>query len=471
MKRIIYFAGIIWLLIALLPACQVGRDYSRPSLPLPAAYDLQTTSDTASIAVIPWKRFFTDPVLHALIDSTLAYNYDLQFALTNIDAAEAALKQAGLAWLPSLNAQLQASTATPSKNSLNGRSLETFIGTTHLEDYTTSLTLAWEIDIWGKLRRQKEAALATYLRSQEAARTVQTQLVATMAQGYYTLLMLDAQLEIARQNLLLSDSTLRIIALQKTAGEVTQLAVQQAEAQKQTVALLIPQLEEAIAIQENALRLLNGTLPGRIDRRLSLRQVVVSDSLATGFPTLIVSRRPDVRASEQALIAANARLGVAQANLYPALTISATTGLNAFKASNWFSIPSSLFGLATGSLTQPVFQRRALKTQVELTRIGREQSVILFRQSVLTAVTEVCNALVRLENLKDQRTVASARVQTLQQAVANARLLFNSGLANYLEVILAQSNVLQSQLALADLERQHMGAMVELYRALGGGWQ
>jgi outer membrane protein TolC len=235
--------------------------------------------------------------------------------------------------------------------------------------------------------------------------------------------------------------------------------------------LLIPQLEEAIAIQENALRLLNGTLPGRIDRRLSLRQVVVSDSLATGFPTLIVSRRPDVRASEQALIAANARLGVAQANLYPALTISATTGLNAFKASNWFSIPSSLFGLATGSLTQPVFQRRALKTQVELTRIGREQSVILFRQSVLTAVTEVSNALVRLEKLKDQRTVASARVQTLQQAVANARLLFNSGLANYLEVILAQSNVLQSQLALADLERQHMGAMVELYRALGGGWQ
>jgi outer membrane protein TolC len=283
--------------------------------------------------------------------------------------------------------------------------------------------------------------------------------------------MLDAQLEIARQNLLLSDSTLRIMGLQKTAGEVTQLAVQQAEAQKQTVALLIPQLEEAIAIQENALRLLNGTLPGRIDRRLALRQVVVPDSLATGFPSLIVSRRPDVRASEQALIAANARLGVAQANLYPALTISATSGLNAFKASNWFSIPSSLFGLAAGSLTQPLFQRRALRTQVELTRIAREQSVILFRQSVLTAVNEVSNALIRLEKLRAQRAIASIRVETLQQAVRNARLLFNSGLANYLEVILAQGNVLQSQLALADLERQHMGAMVELYRALGGGWQ
>jgi outer membrane protein TolC len=283
--------------------------------------------------------------------------------------------------------------------------------------------------------------------------------------------MLDAQLEIARQNLLLSDSTLRIMGLQKTAGEVTQLAVQQAEAQKQTVALLIPQLEEAIAIQENALRLLNGTFPSKIDRRLSLRQVVVPDSLATGFPSHIISRRPDVRANEQALIAANARLGAAQANLYPTLFISATSGLNAFKASSWFSIPSSLFGLATGGLTQPVFQRRALKTQVELTRIEREQSVILFRQSVLSAVSEVSNALIRLEKLKVQRTVARSRVDTLQQAVGNARLLFNSGLANYLEVILAQSNVLQSQLALADLERQHMGAMVELYRALGGGWQ
>ncbi|HEX8530557.1 MAG TPA: efflux transporter outer membrane subunit [Cytophagales bacterium] len=470
-KRISLTYLALGLLLAGLPACRVGRDYARPETPLPAQFNGAATGDTVSIAAQSWQSFFPDPVLRSLVDSTLARNFDLLVARQRVEYARAASRQAGAAWLPNVFAQVNASTSTPSKNSLNGRSLETFLGTTHLEDYTASLGVSWEIDVWGKIRRQKEAALATYLQSQEAARAVQTALVAETAQGYYNLLMLDRQLAAARRNLALGDSTLQIIQLQKDAGEVTQLAVQQAEAQRQSAALLVPQLEAAITVQENGLRLLAGTLPGPVVRTTRLEDLTVPGSLPTGFPASLVSRRPDVRAAELALVAANARLGVAQASLYPALSISASRGLNAFKLSNWFSIPNSLFGAAAGSLTQPIFQRRALKTGVELARIEREQAVIRFRQSVLTAVGEVSNALVNVEKLGAGREIAAARVDTLRGAIQNARMLFNSGMANYLEVITAQSNALQSELDLADLERQRLGAVVELYRALGGGWQ
>ncbi|MBD0259324.1 MAG: TolC family protein, partial [Cytophagales bacterium] len=261
---------LIGLLLAGLPACRVGRDYARPETPLPAQFNGAATGDTTSIAAQSWQSFFPDPVLRSLIDSTLVRNFDLLVARQNVAYARAASRQAGAAWLPNVFAQVTASTTTPSKNSLNGRSLETFLGTTHLEDYTASLGMAWEIDVWGKIQRQKEAALATYLQSQEAARAVQTALVAETAQGYYNLLMLDRQLAAARRNLALGDSTLRIIQLQKDAGEVTQLAVQQAEAQRQTAALLVPQLEAAITVQENGLRLLAGTLPGPVERTTRL---------------------------------------------------------------------------------------------------------------------------------------------------------------------------------------------------------
>ena len=470
-KRLSIIPIVLGLLLTVLPACRVGRDYARPETPLPAQFNGAATGDTTSIAAQSWQSFFPDPALRSLIDSTLARNFDLGAARQDVAYARAASRQAGAAWLPNVFAQVTASTMTPSKNSLNGRSLEAFLGANHLEDYTASLGVSWEIDVWGKIRRQKEAALATYLQSREAVRAVQTALVANTAGGYYNLLMLDRQLEVARRNLALGDSTVRIIGLQKDAGEVTQLAVQQAEAQRQSAALLVPQLEAAIAVQENALRLLTGTLPGPVERTARLEDLAVPGALPTGFPATLVSRRPDVRAAELALVAANARVGVAQANLYPALAISASRGLNSFKVSNWFSIPNSLFGMAAGGLTQPIFQRRALKTGVELAHIEREQAVIRFRQSVLTAVGEVSNALVNVQKLGVARGIAAARVDTLRGAIHNARLLFNSGLANYLEVTTAQGNVLQSELELAELERQRLGAVVELYRALGGGWQ
>ena len=326
--------------------------------------------------------------------------------------------------------------------------------------------------MWGKIRRQKQAALADYLQSFEAGRAVQTQLVAQVANAYYNLLMMDAQLAIAKRNVLLSDSIVQMIQLQKTAGEVTELAVQQAKAQQQNAALLVPQFEQAITLQENGLRLLLGDWPGAVSRTVELSNVVVTDTiLATGVPIDLLSHRPDVRASEKALVAANARVGVAQGNMYPSLNLTATGGLNAYEASNWFSMPASLFSTVAGSLTQPIFQRRILRTQLEVAKAEREQRVIEFRQSVTGAVHEVTNALVKLDKLKTQQDVATARAETLQQAVQNARLLFRSGMANYLEVITAQSNALQAELTKADVTRQQLSARVELYQSLGGGWQ
>jgi NodT family efflux transporter outer membrane factor (OMF) lipoprotein len=437
---------------------------------VPTAYDAAPSSPDSSIAHQPWKDFFGDTTLQRLIDRALKNNFDLRLALRRVEIYQSFAKQAKAAWLPAIQVQASASTNNPSENSLNGISLSSFLEMNHLEDYTLGAAISWEVDVWGKIRRQKEAALADYLQTFEAGRAVQTGVVAQVADGYFNLLMMDAQLAIARRNVLLSDSIVQMIQLQKTAGEVTELAVQQAVAQKQNATLLIPQLEQAIAIQENGLRLLLGDWPGVINRSTALDDIPADSVFATGVPADLLTLRPDVRASEMALKAANARVGVAQGNMYPSLAITASGGLNAFEASNWFTMPASLFGVAAGGLTQPVFERRALKTRLEVARTEREQRVIEFRATVTGAVHEVTNALVKIEKARTEQEVATERVETLQQAVRNAQLLFRSGMANYLEVISAQSSALQAELDKALITRLQLSAQLELYHSLGGGW-
>ncbi|SFF01538.1 efflux transporter, outer membrane factor (OMF) lipoprotein, NodT family [Chitinophaga sp. CF118] len=471
MQRKYFSLSFISLFIVVgLAACRVGRDYKRPALVLPDQFSGTAPSDS-SVAGLEWKKFFTDPALQELISRSLTGNYDLQLALKRIESADAYVKQAKVGWLPSVNLQASASTSIPSKNSLNGTSLNSFLGTDHIEDYSLNAGLSWEIDIWGKIRRRKEAALASYLQTYEGARTVQTGLVADIANSYYNLLMLDEQLKIARRNVALSDTIVQMIRLQKTAGEVTELAVQQAVAQLQTAALLIPQLEQAQTIQENAIRILSGELPGTIARSSELNNVTLRDSLTAGIPAAMISRRPDVRAGEMALVAANANVGVAQASMYPSLNITASGGVNAFKASKWFTLPASLFGMAGAGITQPLFQHRQLKTQLEVARIEREEAVIRFRQLALEAIGEVTNALVKLDKLKAQQQIATDQVNTLLLATQQAQMLFRSGMANYLEVITAQGKSLQAGLTQADITRQQLSASVELYRSLGGGYQ
>jgi outer membrane protein, multidrug efflux system len=464
-----YFIAI--LLALFLASCRMGKEYQRPSLDLPTQFKEVSFADTSSIADIEWRNFFPDTTLQGLIQRGLTYNYDMLAAIKRIDVSRQQVKQANVLLLPELDLRFSGAYNRPSDNSLNGISAQSFLGKSHIENYQGILNLSWEIDIWGKIRGQREVALTQYLQTTEAAKAVQTQLVADIAQGFFNLLMLDRQLEIARRNLSLSDSFVIATRLLKDAGVVNLLAVQQAESQRQSTALLVPQLEQSIALQENALQVLTGQLPGSVARRVSLEAFSVREQLPTGIPVAMVSRRPDVRASELSLVAANAEVGIAQASMYPVLTITAGGGLESFKSSNWFNIPGSLFGLAAGAVAQPIFKRRQLKTQYEIAKIQREEAVIRFRQSVLQATGEVANALIQTEKLKEQREIASSRADTLERAVSNAQLLFKSDMATYLEVITAQANALDAELSLAAIQRLELSAMVELYRSLGGGWK
>lgn len=453
-------------------ACKVSKDIQTPQAQLPASFrNAAVTGDTTSIADIPYKSFFADATLQKLIDSAIAQNYDMQLAVKNIDEAQLVVKQVKWNYVPTVGLNVTATTNRPSDNSLDGLSLSQELNTHHIEDYSAAAQLSWEADIWGKIRNQNKSAVAQYLQTREARKAIQTNLVANVAQGYYNLLMLDAQLSIAKKNVALNDSTLRIIQLQYDAGQVTSLAIEQAKAQELAATQLIPQFEQNITIQENALRILAGELPASISRNAVLDQMVFPDNLSTGVPAAIVSRRPDVHSSELQLDIANANVGITKASLYPTLDITASGGLNSFRTSNWFNIPASLFGLASGSVLQPLLQHKELSTQYKLAQTDRDKAVIQFRQSVLTAVGEVSDALVKVEKLKSQQTIAFNRVQTLRVATANADLLFKNGMANYLEVITAQGNVLQSELDLASIKTSELNAVAELYKALGGGWK
>jgi NodT family efflux transporter outer membrane factor (OMF) lipoprotein len=366
---------------------------------------------------------------------------------------------------------VNASINRPSENSFTGMNLNQALGKQHIEDYSTGVSLSWEADIWGKIKSQKKVAFASYLQSEEVKKALQTTIVANVSKGYYNLLMLDAQLEIAKKNVQLNDSTTNIIKLKYDSGQVSSLAVQQSEAQKLTAAQLVPLLEQNIAVQENALSVLTGSFPNAKKRSILLSSVEVKNNAAIGIPSSLVSRRPDVKSAELALKVANANVGITKADLYPALRITAQGGLNSFETSSWFNIPASLFGTALGGLTQPLLNSKKVRTQYNIAKAEREKAVLAFRQTVLVAVSEVSDAMVKVEKLEQQESLLQKKVKTLQQAIKNSNLLFKNGMAEYLEVITAQANLLQSELELANLKREQLSANTDLYRALGGGWR
>ena len=463
---------MIAILITTLISCKVSKDIETPKDALPENFrNASVSKDTTSIADLEWKNYFTEKDIIKLIDSAVIRNNDLQIATKNIEIAQYRFTQSKWNNVPTANLYVTASTSNPSDNSFNGRNLNQALGQKHIDDFSAGATLSWEADIWGKIKNQKKGAFAEYLQSAEVKKALQTTIVADVSKGYYNLLMLDAQLEIARQTLQLNDSTTKIIKLKYDAGQVTSLAIQQSEAQKLNSAQLIPLLEQNIAIQENALSVLTGSFPDSKERTIRLNSIAIKNNAAVGIPSSLVSRRPDVKAAELDLKIANANVGITKADLYPALRITAQGGVNSFESSNWFNIPASLFGTVAGGLTQPLLNNKKLKTEYNIAVAEREKAVINFRQSVLIAVSEVANALVEVEKLHQQEVFLQERVKTLQQAIKNANLLFKNGMAEYLEVLTAQATLLQSELELADIKRAQLSANTELYRALGGGWR
>jgi len=464
-------ALLLFCLPVLWTACNVQKDYSRPELAMPQTY--RDGADQQKLAAdssrMSYKVFFKDPLLITLIDSAMSRNYDLQIATKNIEQSQNLLKQAKAALIPQLNLITTAGRSYQSENSLNGSLSQGFVSTKYIDDYNASLSLSWEADIWGRIANGKKGAAARYL-AQEAQRSLlRSQLISQIAQGYFNLLTLDEQLKVARKNAVLSDSTLAIINLQFGSGQVNSLAVQQAAAQQKTAELLVPLAEQSIAIQENALSILAGRFPAAVTRKNSESLKEMHSDFPEGIPAELLERRPDVKQSELNLIAANADVGIAKASLYPKLSITAQSGVNTFTASNWFNLPASLFNTFAGNLTQPLLQGRQLKTQYQNALLEQEKSTALFKQSVLKAVGEVSDALAQNKSNASRYEIALTRYQQLEKATRDAQLLFKSGMANYLEVITAHNNLLQSQVELTNINGDFLKTKVDLYRALGGG--
>lgn len=469
----------------LFSACAPQGNYKAPEFEIPGSYRTQQNKeliqDSVGISAINWKSFFADEDLSSLIEKGLVYNFNMQNALKNIEIADQKLKQAKVAWLPSVSLNV-GSTAyqwrsdnyygTPSSNYYKNKGTdapsEMYVNSAQ---YISALELSWEVDIWGKIKSQSAETLAAYLQTHEAKKAVQTQLIAQIAEGYYNLLLLDAQMEVAQTNYDLTKNTLKIVQLQRDAGQITSLAIQQTRSQMLVAKALLPSLKQQIAVQENALSLLTGQLPGTIIRDTKLADVNYEESLSTGVPLYMVRSRPDVRQFELELKRKNAAVGVSQTNRYPTLKIDVSGGVNSMLAGNWFAIPGSLFGSLVAGVAQPVFKNRKLRTAYEVAKLERTQAEIDFQKTVYTAINDVTDALIVLESLDEQLEIAEEQVNTSRLGIKQSNLLFNSGYATYLEIITTQRVALESELNLNKLKQNKLLARVKLYKALGGGWQ
>jgi len=451
-----------------LGSCVVGKKYEAANTEIPGQYrtGIAVTADSVQL---PWRTFFNEPQLVSLIEKALERNNDIAIALKNLEQLDLAVREAKLGLLPTLNLNAGASRAFLSKNSLNGSLSEQFVGTSYMDNYDASLQLSWEADIWGKVKMQKEAAIANYFGQKENLTALKTRIISQVAQSYYNLISLDEQLKIARQNIALSDSTLDMMKLQYNAGQINSLALSQAAAQKKTAELLVPLAKQNIAVQENALSILCGNYPDSITRAGTLATVKPNTAFASAVPAQLLSRRPDVKAAEYVVVNANARTGLSKAAMYPAFSLTPQIGANSFKFNRWFDLPGSMARTVAINLTQPIFQKRALKTAYETAVVEQEKAVIQFKQTVLTAVGEVSDAMAKSNGAAERKILVEEKTALLNKATDDAMKLYKSGMATYLEVITAQNNRLQNDLEAITIQLEQLNAVTDLYRALGGG--
>ena len=450
---------------SLLVSCAVGKKYTRTDLQVPETYkeSVQVTGDTV---VLPWKTFFKDPKLVGLIDKALTRNNEVNVALKNIEQLDLIYKQAKLSLMPTLDFSAGANRSWASKNSLNGSLNEQFLGTKYIDDFNATLRLSWEVDIWGKAKMQKESAAAEYFAQKENLNAIKSRIVVQVAQAYYNLISLDEQMKIAEQNIELSDNTLKMMNLQFTAGQINSLAVQQSEAQKKTAELLIPLAKQNISIQENALSILCGEYPSKIEREGHLKNMIPGNTLSEGLPAQLLSRRPDLKVAEFNVISLKAK-----AAMYPSISLSPQIGVNSNKFNSWFDIPGSITKAIAANLAAPIFQKKQLKTAYETALIEQEKAAINFKQAVMTAVAEVSDAMAKSKGSSERLQLLDQRTAILDKGISDALKLYKSGMATYLEVITAQNNKLQNDLESINVTLERLNAEVDLYRALGGGVQ
>ncbi len=448
-------------------SCNVSKKYKRPDVTASNLYRDSTTTDTASMADLPWKTLFADTVLQGLIQEGINNNLDLRTAILKISESQATLRSAKLAYFPTLDAGVQVTQAKTSQSSLNfpagiGINLNT-------TTYQASLTASWELNVWGQLTSLKRQALANFLQSDASKRAVQTQLIADIANNYYSLLSLDQQLAITQQTVKNRITDVETMKALKEGAVVNGAAVVQSEANRYAAEVAIPDIKQSIRETENALCILLARAPGPIKRSTIAEQQPVTD-LKDGLSTQLLRNRPDVQASEFAFRAAFENTNVAHSYFYPKLTITAQGGLSSLQLKNLFD--NSIFYNLIGGLTQPIFNQGQNKARYRIAQAQQLEAFNAFQQTILTAGQEVSNALYSYQNAISKQETRKMQLAALVKSVDYTKelLRYNSA-TNYTDVLTSEQSLLAAQLSGVNDKLQQLQAAVNLYRALGGGWK
>lgn len=455
--RLLALAALSLLLIS----CAVGPDYTRPDIPKPEAFRMAET-EGPSIANLPWWELLHDEELQKLIRIALEENKDLKQATATIEEFEAKLLITRMDYVP----QLSENVVTPAFGRRGGF---LFPGFPTPFNYYIQGNLAWELDIWGRIRRSNEAARGDLLAKEENRRAVILELVSGVAQAYFDLRQFDMQLDIAKRTLQAWDESVRIAKARLRQGIISKLDADQFEAERANAAARAAELERQMVQKENQLSVLLGRNPASIPRGRSLTDQVLPPQVPAGLPSELLQRRPDIVQAEQTLAAATARIGMVKADRFPKVSITGILGIANPKLSELFS-PGGDFGAVGPGLAGPLLNAQILGFQQKAAEAQARQILAQYEQTILVAFKEVEDALVAVKTAREQREAQVEQVTSLRSALHLANLRYKGGLANYLDVLIAQRNLFDAELALTGTHRLHLVSIVQLYKALGGGW-
>ncbi|WP_321475694.1 efflux transporter outer membrane subunit [uncultured Paludibaculum sp.] len=462
------------LILMSLAGCALGPDYKRPDVSVPKGYrvpDPQSEAgDAASLADAPWFEVFQDEQLQRLIREALANNYDLRDAVARVDAARAVVgitradqfPNAGVSGAVNFN-RLSRDGATRIPTSVLPDQNRTF-GSAALN------LLSFEVDLWGKLRRATEAARAELLSAEENRKTVATVLVSDVATAYLSLRELDYALEISERTLKTRESSLELVKTRQGGGVATMLDLRQAEQLVETAAQSIPTLKQQIEQTENRISLLVAKNPDGVVRGRGFNEQTFPPEVPPGLPSSLLERRPDIRAAEQLLVGANARIGVAKAAYFPQLSLTGLLGGQSTQLASLFSGPSAAWSLVP-QVSQPIFTAGRLKNGVRLAEAQRQGALIYYERTIQTAFAEVSNALIAHRRMRESRERQQALVNALRDRTRLAYVRYRGGVDTQLNALDADRDLFQAELTLASIRLGEMLTVVDLYKALGGGWK
>ena len=467
MSRVLRFSAVV-IAGALAASCTAGRDYTRPVIETPATHRAASLdASAASLADQEWFELFRDEMLTTLVTTALKQNFELQIAAERILQARAVLGITRSERLPSVGASADVISSRASRRGALGELPD---GADRDVTYTQAgFSLGWELDVWGRVRRLSEAARAQYLATEEARHGIVTTLIADVSETYLALRALDLELEIAQRTRDAATDGLRLTEARRASGVASGLDVRQAEQLLFTAAGQIASIEREIALTENALRLLLGQLPGDVPRGRSLEVFEAPPAVPAGLPSALLERRPDIRQAEQELVAANAMIGVAKTEYFPRISLTGFLGVQSRALSDLLSGPAMLASAGAGA-AMPIFNAGRTRGNVRLAEAIHREAIVNYQRVVYTSFRDVSDGLAAHTRTGEQRRQQEQLVQTLAESARLATERYRGGLDSYLPVLDAQRNLFDGELVLARLRQQELASIVQLYRALGGGW-